>query len=288
MTSAKLVDGHPYFKKTAVLTTKHQKQSLIAPVFLKNFSMKILEHEADTDKLGTFSGDIARIYPPLETAILKAKIGMKETGLTLGLASEGSIGPDPMMPFVTSNIEYLVLVDGENDLVISEAYRSFEITAGQIVCEPGQDISEFLQQVDFPQHQLIATPNTSPSINAIKGIGDFVTLQEIIQKLAKNSNDGFVLLQSDLRAHCSPSRQKNIREAANLLAQRVISQCHACLMPGWGLVGYERGLACSLCRGEVAKAIKRKIFGCAKCGYREYGEVLAEVADPAHCDWCNP
>lgn len=279
---------HPYRKREAVLTTKHQKYPLIAPAFSKDLMLKIVEHAADTDQLGTFSGEIERKLPPKDTAIVKAKIGMQDLGISLGLASEGSIGPDPVVPFVNSNIEYLVLVDNENDLVITEIYRSFDITAGQITSRPGEDIFNFLQKSDFPRHKLIASPTAGAFAKTIKGIGDLGKLEEAIKICAEESDDGMALIQSDLRAHCSPSRQKNIREVARLLANRVLSQCPKCRTPGWGKTGYERGLTCALCGSEVSKAAKREIFGCYKCDHQEYGEMLAELADPAQCDWCNP
>lgn len=91
-----------------MLTTKHQKLDLIAPILERELGMKMVLHEADTDELGTFSGEIERTSPALETASQKAKIGMKALGLPLGIASEGSIGPDPLMPFMKSDIEYLI------------------------------------------------------------------------------------------------------------------------------------------------------------------------------------
>ena len=96
---------------------------------------ELFEVNLDTDQLGTFSGEIERIAPPLETAIQKARLGMKETGLLLGIASEGSVGPDPIVPFIHSNTEHLVLVDDEIGIVISETYRSFEITATTIMAQ---------------------------------------------------------------------------------------------------------------------------------------------------------
>lgn len=280
--------NHPYFSKSVVLTTKHEKYPLVAPAFSRILQLKILEHAADTDQLGSFSGEIERKLPPRETAILKAKIGMNELGLTLGLASEGSIGPDPLIPFMKSDIEYLVLVDSENELVITEVYRSFEITAGQLVTRPDEDITQFLQKVDFPNHKLITRSNSGAVKNVIKGIGNLIDLKKAIRLGANESGDGMVLIQSDLRAHCSPTRQNNIRQAAELLAKRVVSCCPHCQLPGWGSVGYEKGLECSLCGSDVPTAIKCEIFGCVKCDYREVGDALKDYADPAQCDYCNP
>ena len=286
--STGIESNHPYFKKAAVLTTKHKKYPLIAPAFSKSLELKILEHVADTDQLGTFSGEIDRELPPRETAILKAKIGMSELGLTLGFASEGSVGPDPLIPFINSDIEYLVLVDSDNDLEITEVYRSFDITAGQIVAKPEAEITEFLQKVNFPNHKLIARSNSGAVNNAIKGIGNLIDLKNAIRLCANESEDGAVLIQSDLRAHCSPTRQNNIRQVAELLAKRVLSLCPHCQIPGWGRVGYEKGLECSLCGSSVPNANKCEIFGCSKCDHREFGDELKEYADPAQCHYCNP
>lgn len=283
-----LEKSHPYFNREAVLTTKHKKLPLIAPSFSATLRMKILEHPADTDQLGTFTGEIERKLSPHATAILKAKIGLKELGRSIGLASEGSIGPDPASHFIKSDIEYLVLVDLDNEIEISEVYRSFDIIAGQIVVTPADDIKEFLQKVDFPNHKLITVPNAGAASNVVKGIGNLKELQNAIKLCANESDDGSVLIQSDLRSHCSPSRQNNIREVASLLAKRVLSLCPQCRIPGWGRVGYEKGLECSQCGLMVAKALRREIFGCCKCEYREYGKLIAEKADPARCDWCNP
>lgn len=50
----------------------------------------------DTDLLGTFTREIPRAGMQLEAARKKARIGMELSGLSTGLASEGSFGPDPM------------------------------------------------------------------------------------------------------------------------------------------------------------------------------------------------
>jgi hypothetical protein len=280
--------SHPYFGQGAVLTTKHEKLPLIAPPFSELIGLQISECKEDTDQLGTFSGEIERNLPPLETAIKKAKLGMDKAGVSLGLASEGSIGPDAEVGFFNSDVEYLVFVDASRDLVISEVFRSFDIRAGSLVTEPGHQISNFLEKVDFPNHKLIVTANSSSKISPIKGIGTLDELESAIELTAKDSKDGKVLIQSDLRAHCSPSRQKNIKNVAALLAKRIATLCVKCQVPGWGRVDYERGLKCLGCREIKPNAIKREILGCSKCEHRELGDVIREFLDPAHCDFCNP
>ena len=280
--------GHPYFGQEAVFTTKHEKLTLIAPPFSQLINLKITQCNEDTDQLGTFSGEVERKLPPLETAIKKAKLGMDQLGVSLGLASEGSIGPDAEVGFFNSDVEYLVFVDDSRDLVISEVFRSFDIRAGSLVSEPGDEISIFLEKVDFPNHKLIVTANSGSKISPIKGIGTIDELESAIRLNAKNSNDGKVLIQSDLRAHCSPSRRKNIAHVAQLLATRISKQCTMCMAPGWGRIDYERGLECITCGEYKPLAIKREILGCISCDHREEGELIREFLDPAQCDFCNP
>ena len=249
---------------------------------------ELFEVNLDTDQLGTFTGEIERHTPPRETAIQKARLGMKETGLLLGIASEGSIGPDPLVPFIHSNIEHLVLVDDEKGIVISETHRSFDITAATITAAPGQNLTSFLEKADFPNHALIVRPNTQIKSNCIKGVNNLEQLLEAIAISSKLSPNGFVVIESDLRAMHSPSRQKNIEEVAKLLANRVSQICPNCQMPGWGRVGYEKGLYCSECELENPDAIRQEKLGCVKCDHVELGNVFTSVLDPAQCNFCNP
>ena len=99
---------HPYFDQPIVLTSKHKKLILIQPAFQEIAGLTVVEQDLDTDLLGTFSGEVERAFPQLETAIRKAELGLIKTGANLGLASEGSIGPDPLIPFAISNIEHMV------------------------------------------------------------------------------------------------------------------------------------------------------------------------------------
>jgi len=282
------LSAHPYVHKRIALTTKHDKLRLIKPAFDEYVGCELFEVNLDTDQLGTFTGVIERDAPPRETAIRKARLGMRETGLLIGIASEGSVGPDPVVPFIHSNIEHLVLVDDEKGIIISEIHRSFEITAATITSTPDQDLTSFLEKADFPNHALIVRPNTQIKSNCIKGVNKFEQLQEAIAISSKLSPNGFVVIESDLRAMHSPSRQRNIEEVAKLLAWRVSQLCPNCQMPGWGCVGYEKGLNCSECELENPDAIRQEKLGCVKCDHEELGNVIASVLDPAQCHFCNP
>ncbi len=47
----------------------------------------------DTDSLGTFSGEVQRLDDALSTCRRKALMGLEQSGLRLGLASEARFGP---------------------------------------------------------------------------------------------------------------------------------------------------------------------------------------------------
>lgn len=279
---------HPYFDKEVVLTSKHEKLNLVKPAFDQHVGCKVFEVNLDTDQLGTFSGEIERKAPPQETAILKARLGMKSTGSSIGIASEGTVGPDPLVPFMHSNTEHLVLVDDENEIVISETYRSFDITVASIAIGPDDDIAEFLEKADFPNHKLIVRSNGKGKERTIKGISSLAELEDAIELMANSSPNRLVVIESDLRAMSSPSRQKNIEQVAKLLALRLSRLCPKCQSPGWGVTGYEKGVDCSKCGLNNSEAKRQQKLGCVKCDYSEPGVVIETNLDPALCNFCNP
>ena len=279
---------HPYADQKAVLTSKHQKLGQIRPAFADLIGLHVVEMDLDTDRLGTFTGEIKRLNPPRETAILKARMGMDASGSSLGIASEGSIGPDPLIPFAISDIEHVVLVDDERNIVISETFRSFEITVATVSVNRGEDISGFLLQAGFPLHKLIVRPQTPVSNYCVKGIGNITQLRKVIEECSEYSPQGLVTIESDLRAHCSPTRQLNISWAALALALRVNQLCPYCNSPGWGGVTHKKGVKCGECLRLNSEAISQEILSCVCCDYKEDGLVIAQSLDPRYCTWCNP
>lgn len=280
--------AHPYVGRKIVLTTKHGKLPLIAPILEAELGVQVVLHEADTDQLGTFTGEVERTLSPQEAAIAKAKLGVVALDLDLGIASEGSIGSDPLAPFIQSDIEYIALVDLSRGIEVVERYRSLQIIAGEIATTAGSDLSDFLRKVDFPNHKLIVRPNDKSGEKPIKGISTLEELEQAIDSLSGKSKDGKALVQSDLRAHCSPSRQQNIVQATQLLVKRIQTPCPSCASPGFGFVRFERGLDCSACGELVKSAPKFEVFGCVNCPIEQAGSQLAELADPSSCEGCNP
>lgn len=279
---------HPYAYQKAVLTSKHQKLQLIQSHFRESLLLEVVELPLDTDLLGTFSGEIERVSTPRETAIKKAKLGMQATGMALGIASEGSIGPNPSVPWIQSDFELMVFVDAERDLVITETFLSHEIIAASIEVSPEDLLEPFLAKADFPHHALMAKPVDSEAPLIYKGITSLVLLRSAIADCATNSKINKAKLQSDLRAMYSPSRQLNIEKVGQLLVKRIAALCPACGTPGWGRTDYLYGVLCSDCGLENSEIAREEILGCTLCDFTVTGRTINSSIDPRRCNFCNP
>lgn len=276
----------PYVGQRVALATLHGKDEAIAPVFHDVVGLLVEVIDIDTDAFGTFTGEIPRIDSPIDTAIAKARAGMLASGRTLGLASEGSIGPDPLLPFTTADIETIVFLDDLRNIVISETIRSTDIVAVREKVSAETDLAPLIDRADFPRHGLIVRPSRAGNGPLLKGITDESALVAAIRECS--AMDGGVLVESDLRAHYSPSRMSNIRKCAEQLAQRIVARCPECESPGWGPTDPARGLPCSLCGTDVASAVRADTFGCAACpAFREVPRPEL-TADPRWCPSCNP
>ena len=279
---------HPYFGKKAVIATKHEKGKIVAPIFKDVLGLQVSECNLDTDILGTFTGEIERKQSPRETVLIKARLGIEQTGEAIGIASEGSIGADPFIPFINSDFEMMAFVDEDLDLEIVESIRSTDIVTAVKSVHGQEDLTEFLQRADFPRHNLIVRTKQTPTKFCIKGIDDEYSLRKAIEAVQKEDPENIAVIESDLRAHCTPSRQKIICELTSKLANRLKQLCPQCNCPGWGVVTHIKGVQCSGCKRVSPEAIKQEVLGCSKCMYEEDGKVIAEAIDPARCDWCNP
>ena len=270
------------------LPTLHKKGHQIIPAFRDLHPFDIVEVAIDTDSFGTFSGEIERRLPPREATIAKAKLAIEVTGWSGAIASEGSIGADPYLPLIITDREVMVFVDDEEGVIIEESFRSFDIIAAKLEYLPESDLSRFLQDADFPNHHLIVRGVKGDEVVAIKGISGKEELDSALETVTSSSDEGSVVIESDLRAHSSPSRQRNIATLASLLANRVAQRCPECECPGWGRVDYEFGVECIECDHRDMRVTHRVIDGCGRCGLRKPGQVLRESIEPGECELCNP
>lgn len=287
--------GHrysPYACRHAVLATMHGKEEAIAPVLRDRLGLIVSSApDIDTDAPGTFTGEIPRAGTIREAAIAKARLGMKATGLPIGLASEGSYGPHSQIPFVPGGVELMVLLDDMRGIVVSEHLIEDAPVFGHGYVVAGDDVTPILDRLGFPAHALIVKPAESEggAGNIHKGLRDRTALELAVMSAKAQSDDGRALIQTDMRAHMNPTRMATLGRLASALAERLSALCPACRTPGYGQVDVEIGLPCEWC-GTPSLMVRHRVFGCVACPHRENrprGDGLTK-ADPGHCPLCNP
>ena len=289
--SGRQLTAHPYQGRKAALATKHQKERVLRQPLRAAVGIKVyVPRDLDTDLLGTFSGEVDRHGTPREVALRKARLGMKAAGLSLGLASEGSFGPDPRLPFVPADHELLGFVDDELGIEVVEQILSPKTNFAHDAAKTFEDLKDFLARAYFPSHGLIVRPNSGLQPGLLfKGITKFEALKEALERCASASADGLAHVETDMRAHMNPTRRQVLREVAVQLGRRLATLCPECRTPGWGLVDVVRGLPCEWCDGET-ELVRTEIHGCTCCEYRESHPRSdgLRVASPRDCSWCNP
>ncbi|MBU6165543.1 MAG: hypothetical protein KGQ52_05365 [Alphaproteobacteria bacterium] len=270
---------HPYAGLAAALATQHGKQRAIAPPLTRRLGLIVRPVAIDTDQFGTFTGSIARSGTPREAALAKARAGMAASGLPLGLASEGSFGPHPWLPFGAGGVETLAFIDAGRGLELTLSAVSRRTNFAHHDVASGEDIAPFLARIGFPAHALVVRGPDGAVLAS--GVQDMAALAP----LAWPGNR----LETDMRAHLNPTRLAAIRSLAGRLAARLASPCPACGCPGWGQVDVMRGLPCSTC-DQPTQSILAIIDGCTVCGHQQTRPRPDGVtaASPASCDWCNP
>jgi hypothetical protein len=223
---------------------------------------------------------------------------MDALGLDLGLASEGAFGPHPVVPFLPIGREWLTFVDRRHQLTISEYAISRRTNYSSFKAASPEAALGWLKEVGFPSHAvMVGSPSRVPPTSSVPPSVDWLakavhSREELARWMAiaaQRSEHGMAWLETDMRAHCNPTRMASIRRLAFQLVRRITASCPACAAPGWGLVRTIGGLPCSRC-GSATELLAFEEFGCIRCTYTELhprqDQLLA--ADPGHCPYCNP
>lgn len=279
-----------YHNKIGLIATMHSKEKAISSPFFDFLGLKIVQAKIDTDQLGTFTGEVERKGNALMCVREKCELAMKESKFNIAIASEGSFGPHPFIPFMASDYEILYFIDREKGFHLYQTLLSINTNYSSEVISDHQRLKKFCDQVLFPSHGLIVKPNES-SIKSVvfKGIQRFDMLEEAFFKCCSLSADGKALVETDMRAHMNPTRMGVIKELAYSFAKRLASPCPLCYTPGWGIVDTQNGLECGFCRSET-DMVKSEVFGCPKCSHKEHRPRLDGLtqAEQQYCGFCNP
>lgn len=280
---------HPFFAgRVAVIATMHRKEQAIAPLVEAHLGARPqIPQDFDTDRFGTFTGDIHRPDHARATARLKAAAALDHTGETLAIASEGSFGSHPQIPFLPCDRELVLLLDRQHQLEIVGEYLSTDTNYRHQTIRDLEAALAFAQAVGFPSHGLVVKPQGSGPW--VKGIVSEAQLVETVTTALRQDPQGEVWLETDMRALYNPTRMGAIAQATAQLMATLARPCPQCQYPGFALVRELPGLPCSLC-GSPTLLTQTQVYQCHHCQHHHHQPPpdRPASADPAHCPYCNP
>lgn len=197
-----------YSGDSALLATMHAKERVIEPLARRFLGLTLsVASNIDTDAFGTFSRDIARTGSQLDAA--RAKIGAifaLDTGVDVALASEGSFGPHPYLPFCPLGREIVVLLDRRQGLELVGHYATPDTNYAHAIVSDLSAGLQFAERAGFPGHGVIilGTRNEQPApgLGLIKDAEDHHELAAAIEEMLARCGSAFV--ETDMRAHRNP------------------------------------------------------------------------------------
>lgn len=281
-----------YHNTAAVLTSMHAKERVIAPILRDELGLIVgLAKGVDTDQFGTFSREVERSGSQRDAAKAKIAAGFDcVPEARVGVASEGSFGTHPHVPFLAIGRELILLIDRETGLEVVGYDASPETNFSHLVARDPQEAFAFADRAKFPGHGLIVMgcrdDHPSPEIMLKKDIMDKDALAAAVQEAVQRCGAAFV--ETDMRAHRNPTRMAAIERATRDLVRRFHSRCPNCDYPGFDVIARIPGLPCAWC-GKPTRIVMTETLRCQACGYgheRQASDTAA--ADPGHCDDCNP
>jgi len=282
----------PYHNTTAVLTTMHAKERVIAPILRDELGLIVgLAIGVNTDEFGTFSHEVERTGSQLDAARAKITAGFGYAPLArVGLASEGSFGRHPHIPFLAIGRELILMVDRDSGLELTGHDACPDTNFGHAVACDLEAAFAFAQRARFPEHGLVVMGckdmQPAPALMLDKDILDAAALEAAVQKALKICGAAFV--ETDMRAHRNPTRMAAIERATRDLARRFHSRCPNCKVPGFDVTERIAGLPCAWC-GQPTRVIMTEVLACRSCHHRvERQATPDDSADPGQCDGCNP
>lgn len=273
--------------RNLVIATMHKKESVIAPILEKDLGVNCYVPEKfDTDKLGTFTGEIPRKLTQIETARQKCILAMEQEDCDLGVASEGSFGPHPTLFFVPCDEEIIVFIDKKHKIEVIAKKISTETNFDGKRIDSVDELRAFAQSVKFPSHGIILKSVEEESLTIYKNHTDLSELEASYHLLKKNDT---VLAETDMRAMNNPSRMSIISLVTSELVKKIKSTCPNCDFPGFSVTEAKSGLPCETCKMPTRSTLLH-LSSCQGCGFTE--EKLhpngKQFEEAMYCDFCNP
>lgn len=287
-TKNQIGNRHPFYGETVLFATKHGKEQILGPL-LSELDMSCARADVDTDRFGTFTGEVERtgsVRETLRKKIQAASASYKDERFIL--ASEGSFGPHPIIGFLPIDLESLLLWDRKLNLEIYAEFLCTSPVHREQKLRPRDDFQSALKELNFPDHGIIVHPENSV-IPIFKGLHSEHEVAQAMIDCFCSSASGRVVLANDLRACHNPTRRTAIFEAGKMLLEKLKSLCPSCSYPGFAITKGIPGLTCSDC-GEPSQIAKAVLFECVSCAFSEEKERPEGKLSigPSECEFCNP
>jgi hypothetical protein len=189
----------------------------------------------DTDTFGTFSRDVERTGSQLDAARAKIAAGFEYAPYArVGIASEGSFGPHPYIPFLALGRELILLNDHERGLELTGHFASPETNYGHAVVSDMEAAAAFAERSKFPEHGLIVMgcvdEKPAPGLALFKDVVDHTALEKAVGQVVAKCGAAFV--EADVRAH----RKRHDRGAWALRELQSLSPRRCCRLSGFGAI----------------------------------------------------
>jgi len=275
--------------RPCVLATMHGKELVLAPVLTAGLGISTsVPENFDTDRFGAFTREVARMGNQLEAARNKAYAAMEHTGMDLAVASEGSFGSHPSMPFVSSNLEIVLLLDKKHGIEVVGHYRASGVRVhAQAVATPEEAV-RVAQSWGFPEQGVIVRRSAKSTRHLYKDIRTVDELRQVCAGLLTGWFGKSIFMETDMRAHRCPARMDSIKAATDELVKNCLCLCPQCQIPGFVVTEVIPGLPCSDCGLPTERATKL-VYTCQSCHYSERKAIDGPAtADPGQCEYCNP
>jgi hypothetical protein len=276
-----------YTHESMFIATRHNKEQVIAPIFQQVFDAKpFVSSFIDTNQFGTFTKEIERKDDPVKTLRKKCTYGNQLSACPYVIASEGSFGAHPAIPFANSNEEIVMFKDFKNDLEIIGRYLSIKTNLFDGQINTMEELEEAIAKINFPSHGLIVKDIEQEEV-ILKNINDHEQVQRFVRACLKSGHK--LSVSSDMRAVNNPTRMQNIEKATQSLVENMRSYCPSCDSPGFVVKEMKPGLPCSSC-GIPTRSILTAIKLCQKCNNKEELKYpnSKQFENPMYCDFCNP
>ncbi len=274
--------------RSLFIATNHHKEAVIQPILERELNVNCFSIPLfNTDQFGTFSGEIERSQSPVDTLKAKCQLGFDVTACDLVIATEGSFGAHPDLPFCAAHDELILLMDFKNNVSFSARILTTETNFQGKKIKSEEELIAFGESINFPKQAIILRNEEQSLLYLKKGINDWDELLTAFRVCMRRHDNVFV--ETDMRAMHNPLRMKQIEQLTLKLMAQLKVLCPSCEMPGYGVTSILPGLPCWICETPTSSVLKH-VLTCTACQHQEevYFPNGRQTEEPTFCPACNP